>query len=67
MSQNLDELYEEVQKHQKEPGFKALEAFYALQIEKYRDMLEKGDIGFDIEHTRGRIKECRFLIKLLTE
>ena len=61
--QNLDELYAKVQKHKGEAGFQALEEFLTAKIERYRDKLEKAED----QQVRGRLKECRETIKLLTE
>lgn len=65
--QNLDELYAKVQKHKGEAGFQALEEFLWAKIDDYRDKLERVEDPIENTKTRGRLKECRETIKLLTE
>lgn len=64
---NLDELHESAAAHRHTQAFRALRDYNLALIEKYRDRLEAGGTQEEMIKLRGRLKECREQLKIVSE
>jgi hypothetical protein len=64
---NLDELHAEAVAHRNSTAFDRLKEYNLARIEGYRDQLERVEEPNKVWVLKGRIKECREQLKILSE